>query len=349
MKRIFLIPIVLFLSSCNFYAQEIPYVKITKVINQKTENNVYQGYIKKSSDIELGFNLSGILTLRKKEGDFVKKGEIIAKLDSDEYELRVERAKLELENAKILNSRAKSYFERISKLYQAGGISYNDWEAAQTDLKSSANKIEMLKDAVKIASKQENYTKIEAPYDGIIIKTYKDPHQFVLAGEKIFYFQGDSETVGRIFVSQKDIGNIKLGQDVIIKADIAPDKIYKGKIKTKINSSLNKGSYEVKILFNENHKELLDGMSITAEIDNKDDKNAFFVPLTSVLNEGNKKFVYIFEKSKQNEGFIYKKEIATGNISNDYIEIKEGLIGDENIVEDSLDKIRDKTVVKVYE
>lgn len=351
MKRFLLIPFLLFLSSCNYEQEEnIPYIKALKVTETGvSDNKTYIGYIKRGSDVELSFTLSGILISKKNEGYQAKKGDLLAELDSDEYRLNVQKAKLELENANILNERAKSYFERISKLYKAGGISYNDWEAAQTDLKSSANKIRMLSDAVKIAMKQENYTKIFAPYNGVVIRTYKDPHQFAPAGEKIIYFQGKDGLEGRIFASQKDIGEIKQGQEVLIFADAIQDKQFLGSIKSKINSSLNKGSYEVKIAFSENYPELLDGMSINVSVKNDKDYKEILIPVSSVVTLGGKSFVYILNKNDNESGVISKREILTGEIKGEFVQIKSGLHGGEYIVADGANKVMDGIKVRYYD
>lgn len=350
MKKAFLfIACIFLLSGCMRTNEEnIPFVRVEKVdIQNETLNKTFQGYIKRSSDVYLSFNLSGIMTSRYvNDGDFAKKGELLARLDSEKYDLDVQKAKLELQDAAVKNSRAKSYFERISKLYKAGGISYNDWEAAQTDLKSSINNIEISKDNLKIALKQEGYTKIFAPYDGYVIKAYKDPYQYAEAGENVFYFQGLNGLEARIFVSEFDINNIEVGEKVLIKSDTSLNKTYEGKIKSKINSSLDKGSYEIRVSVKDDKNELLDGMSITALIGEVKENKKIYIPLLAVVSEKDKKFVYILNKTSENTGILTKKEVQTGEIIKDKILIVSGLNGGETIVTEGTNKVMDGIKVK---
>lgn len=349
MKNIFCIILIFLLCACTSTEKEenIPYVKVEKITPITTDDNkIYQGYVRKGLDVDLSFNVSGIIKARYViEGDFAKKGKLLIELDDEEYKLKIERAKLALNDAKVKQERAKSYYERISKLYEAGGISYNDWEEAKTNLTSNTNQIEILNDSLLITKKQENYTKIYAPYDGYVIKTYKDPYQYAGAGEAVIYFQGDKDIEGKIFVSESDITSIKENEEVEIKLSSNNEKTYKGKIKSKINSSLNKGSYEVKILIEDKEGELLDGMSINAKIKKTSANNKILVPISSVINDGKENYIFILQKEDEEKGRVLKRKVKTGDIIENKIEIKEVVKEGEFIIVEGTDSIMDGMIV----
>ncbi len=349
MKKLFIFFLIFFLTSCTKEAQvELPYVSYMPVkISERDSSNAYQGFIDRGLDVNLSFGLSGTIDgLYVTEGDYVKKGKLLAKIDNDEYKFEISRAKSELDNALVKYNQQKSYFERISKLYKAGGISYNDWENAQTNLKSGENQIKILKNGLNIAQNKETFSNIYAPSDGYIIKTYKDNGQFAQAGETVMLFQGNGMLEARVFAPQKDINLIKKDQKAVITTEAAPYKTYLGKVKSRTNTSINEGAYRVTITFDENYPELLDGMSVSVKINSNGAIKGIFIPINSVLSDVDKKYIFILEKTGENTGLARKREVKTGGIYDGLIEIKEGLKTGELVITGGVNKIMDKNQVR---
>lgn len=348
-KLLTLICAIFILTGCTKIVQdEIPYISYDCAqLRAPKTTMTFQGFIDRGLDVELSFSLSGIMNKTfAEEGEFVKKGKLLAKLDNEEYKLQISRAKTELEEAYIKYNRANSYFESVTKLYKAGGISFNDWEEAQTNLKTGANQIKILNDALKITKDKEKFSNIYAPYDGYVIKVYKDDMQFVSSGEKVILFQGLKMPEARVFASQNDINKVQIGEDVILTADIDPKKEYKGKIKSKVNSSINEGAYRVTISITDEADELLDGMSVNVYLADKVKKCKIFVPTASVVKEGDKSYLYILEKTNENMGIAHKREVEIGEVFGEAIEIKSGLQTGENFITEGVNKIMDGSKVK---
>ncbi len=341
--------LILSITGCSpNFEENIPYVPVqeVKITNVQTDK-IYQGYIERMYDSELSFNLSGVLTGKYiSNGEFVKKGALLAKIDNDEYQFQIKKTKAELEEARIKQNRANSYYKRISKLYQAGGISYNDWEEAKTNLNSSEKQIEVLENSLKINQKQENFTRLYAPYDGYIINVDGELGEYIQAGKTVIYFQGNKNPQAKIFVSEKDINNIKNGEKAEILCGATGDKKYAGKVLNRVNSALNKGSFEVTILIEGKNPELLDGMSASVKIGENASKKEILIPITSIVNEGVGSFVYLLKKENEFEGKAIKKEVKTGEIQGENIEIKEGLNGGELLIIKGVNKIMDNSKVK---
>ncbi|MCD8024233.1 MAG: efflux RND transporter periplasmic adaptor subunit [Candidatus Gastranaerophilales bacterium] len=342
MKKFFIL-ILLFLNGCTVLKEnEIPYVTYTIARLLEDGRQIeYQGYIDRGLDVDLSFNMSGIIDeLYVREGDFVKKGEVLAKLDNEEYKLDVSRTQNKLEDAIVKYNRAKSYFERVSKLHTAGGISYNDWENAQTDLKSAKNQIEISKSELGIAKSKERFSHIYAPYDGYIIKTHKDKMQFTTLGDKVISFQGKGMAEAKIFVSQNEINKLSIGQKAILKADPIENKIYGAKIKSISKTSINEGSYRITVSVENNPKELVDGMSVYVIVDSPI-KKRIMIPIDAVCTNNDEKFVYAIV-----ENYAKKKIVETGIYENGMIEIKKGISTGEKIITGGMDKIMDGAKVE---
>ena len=355
MNKITLLPFlllsVLFLVSCsNDISKENKYVKIKSVgIETFNDSKCYPGYIDRGKDVNLSFSLSGpIKELNTFDGEYVKKGKLLARIDNDEYKLQIEKAKNELNDAIVKYERAKSYFERISKLYTAGGISYNDWESAQTNLKSSVNQIAILKDALLIAENKETFANIYAPADGIVIDVLKDNGQYVSMGDTVIYFQGTGSLEAKIFIPESDINSISRGQKVLLKSRILKNKI-EGYVKSFVLSGINNGSFETTVSIPVDYPELKDGMSVSVEILPENLKKGIFIPLSSVVSNGLRKYVFTIEKTGKNKGIARKREIETGKIYGNKILILKGLVKDELIVVEGTEKISEEDMVLFYE
>lgn len=353
MKKILTILFLIFpiLTACNLETKEAKMVKIKEAKLENLANNkIYPGYIERGGTINLSFRSSGIIKeLYVNDGDYVQKGKLLAVLDNDEYKLQIKKAKTALDDNIVKYERAKSYFERISKLYDAGGISYNEWEAAQTNLKSSINQITILKDSLKIEIDKESYRKIYAPYDGIAIDVTKSKGEFMNAGETLINFQAKGKLEAKAFIAEKNITEIKKGQKIILTTDIFEGKKYAGKIISTIRSSLNKGSFEVTLGFENDFPELLTGMSANIEIITTQAKKGILVPINSVFMENNKKYIFKFYKLNDFEGEAIKKEIITGDIFEDKIIVQKGLIEGDFIVVENFSNIKDGEILKYYE
>ena len=339
-----------FLSACNLDISEEKTAKVREIEFQNVnDNKIYPGYIDRGGTLNLAFRSSGIIKeLYVNDGDYVQKGKILAVLDNEEYKLQIAKAKTALDDQIVKYERAKSYFERISKLYDAGGISYNEWEAAQTNLKSSVNQIAILKDTLGIEQDKEGYRKIYAPYNGIAIDVTKSKGEFMNAGETFVIFQGLGKTEAKAFVPEKNIANIKKGQTAILSSEVFEGKKFKGKVVGIIKTSLNKGSFEVTVATDNDSPGFLSGMSVNIEIITTPIQKEILIPINSIFVEGEEKYVFKLNKINEAEGKAIKTEIITGNITEDKISVLGGLIPGDFIIE-NISNIKDGEKLKYYE
>ncbi len=159
------------------------------------------------------------------------------------------RVKTELENA-------QSNFERINKLYKSNAVSEREFENAQNQVKvlkhelenaqSSYNLIksgireEKIQQAKAILNKAQNnlqmqnlnlsYTDLYAPINGIISKSYREEFENIGAGLSIFSLINLSDIWVKLYIPESVIGKINYGQNVNIKTNSFPQKVFIGKV-----------------------------------------------------------------------------------------------------------------------
>ena len=126
----------------------------------------YPGRAAATEEVDLGFEVAGTVIERPVDkGDWVKKGQLLAKLDPRDFANDLKAARAE-------RDRAKAYFDRISIAVKSGAVSKQDLTDAQA-------RLDVASAQVRIKQKQLDDSEIIAPFDGIIGSTYVENFQRV--------------------------------------------------------------------------------------------------------------------------------------------------------------------------
>lgn len=182
MNRIYAILFVLILISCGDRQQKSEFVRTVKVTAPKIQSErfskSYSGIIKESKEIDLGFSTAGkIERIFVKEGDFVKAGKLIAKLESEDYALGVEALQIQYDQLAEEISRMKT-------LYEQKCISENDYEKAIAGFRQLGVQLQTSKNKLE-------YTYLKSPVDGYIKDLKYAESEMVNAGTPVFTIVAD--------------------------------------------------------------------------------------------------------------------------------------------------------------
>jgi len=302
--------------------------EIKKIYTIIPKQKSFIGYVASQNSISLSFKTEGNITFCPyTEGDWVKKGMLLARNDGnlDSFEMKKELEKLE--ELKIKSAKADKYYERMNTLHKSGAISDNDWEEAFYSAKTAKKETSVQNEIVKKAKEKAEFTKIYAPFDGYILKRVLDKNEFAPIGATVLILNNSNNTQIETMLDFSQQAKIKVNSKTKITKE---HKEYFGLVKQISSSSLNKGGYLVKILLNNSYPELKEGENVTVDFLELKTKKVF-IPLKFVKKEKNENFIYKLNKNK-----VEKLRINTGKIQefNDefYIEALDKLkIGDEII------------------
>ncbi|MGC8765719.1 MAG: HlyD family secretion protein [Brevinematia bacterium] len=169
------------------------------------------------TEIELSSKIMArISEISVEEGDEVKKGDILVKLEGDELTAQEKSAVASYENA-LAN------YKRSKELYESGSISVKEFEAANTAYQIARANLDLVMASVK-------NTIIRSPLDGIVISKNLNPGEIAFPGASIITIADLSKPWIKIYIPEKKLGLVKLGQKAIIKIDSFPDKKYEGRV-----------------------------------------------------------------------------------------------------------------------
>ncbi len=234
---------------------------------------------------DLSFLAGGqVSKLLKEEGDAVKKGELIATLDSRDYEANYNKAIADVERTIALKNDALEKYNRNEPLAKAGAVSEQDVETLFNNKNRTQAEYKLAEANKKYAKNQLDYTKLYAPEDGIIMVRVVEPGSNVAKGQSVYTMAKTNPVWVRAYVSEKDLGNIKYGQEVNVYTDTTnpntgKKREYKGKIgyispvaeftpKT-VQSTDTRGDlvHRIRVYINDIDEFLRQGMPVTIKVD----------------------------------------------------------------------------------
>ena len=195
------------------------------------------------------------------------------------------------------------------------------------DQKLARAQIKEAEAAFEIAKINRSYATIRAPMDGIVASVSTQEGETVAASLNAPTFITLID-LSRLqvddFVDETDIGNVKIGQDVIFTVDTFPDREFHGKVEAihpmaTIQESVVYYDVVVKILDDYMgllRPEMTTNVTIIVDVV----KNALAIPSEAITRVGQKELVAVIT-----DGGMEKREVTTGVIDGDYVEIKKGL------------------------
>ncbi len=268
------------------------------------------GKIQPEVEVKIAPEVSGeIIDIPVKEGQIVRRGDLLLKIKPDQYQAQVEaqqaglsaaraasvRNRAELEKADIDYKRSKSLFDKglLSESDRKGAeTSYSmakaALEASQFDAQRAEGALRQIRDAL-------SKTTIYAPMTGTISSLPSRVGERVVgtvqfAGTEVMRIANLDAMEARVNVNENDVVNVKVGESARISVDAYPDRQLRGVVREIASTAQTKNAgtqeevtnFEVKISIPNPPVPLRPGMSTTADIETATVNNAVVVPIQSV-------------------------------------------------------------------
>ncbi len=274
-------------------ATEVQTEKVFRAdITSKVTGN---GKIYPVSEVDISAKVSGeILAINANEGDTVKVGQVLVRLDDQQYQAMLDRAKSSILGARAQMKLAKTELERTKELFQKKLVSQADLDISQANYDNYESQYYQAEANLKEAQDALDKTVLRAPIDGVVIRKNKEKGEMALGSQ----FQADmimgiadlSRMEARVEVNENDIINVSLNDSSSVEIDAFQDTTFRGMV-TEISHSASTvaagtieevTNYEVRILLLDKVPSFRPGMSATADIRTKTVKNALNIPIQSL-------------------------------------------------------------------
>jgi HlyD family secretion protein len=257
-----------------------------------------------------------IVALPVKEGDVVRKGDLLVKIRQDAYLASKQRADANLQSAKAALSSRKAEldkitaeYKRVQELHAKKLISDSELESARSQflssqalLEASEANVSQSEASLKETMEQLYKTTIHAPIDGIVTQLKVELGERVLGsgfspGTVMMTVADLSKMVAIVDVDENDIVLVTAGDAAKVKIDAFGDREFPGVVYQIGNSAKTTGlgtqdqviNFEVRIRLTDPDKSIRPGMSCNTSVETETKDNVLTVPIPSVTTRDEEK------------------------------------------------------------
>jgi HlyD family secretion protein len=266
------------------------YGTVTATRARIVEHVTASGTLSAVVSVDVGSQVSGKVTaLNVDFNSPVKKGQIVAEIDTTVYQAAMRQSEGDLASAQADVTLKRQNLERKRILVPLKAASQLDLDQATAELAQSEAAVTIKEAALESARANLSYCKITAPVDGIVIARDVDLGQTLAAAMTtpvLFTIAQDITKMNiKADVSEADIGQVKEGQTVDFGVDAFPDDIFHGQV-TQVRKSptttQNVVTYQVIIAVDNPEKKLFPGMTADVSILVAQRDNALIIPNTAL-------------------------------------------------------------------
>lgn len=251
-----------------------------------------------------------------REGQLVKKGDILARIDAEDYRIAMDRAKAAYDLA-------KSDYERDRAIYGKGIIPTAELDANQTKMQTALADYEN-------AQLQFSRCAVTAPMNGIVRKLDAKVGLQLAVGDPLAEILEIDRIKAVIGIPESEVTAVRGLDQVTVRLQALGDREITAKIHYLSSSPETVARlFRLELAIDNPNGEILPGMFVRADIVKKTVPNALVVPFFSVISRNDEQYVFI-----EQNGTVTKRPVKIGIMEKWLVEISEGLkAGDKLLVE----------------
>ena len=330
--------------------QEKPILVTTDKAVRKTITQLVTatGKIQPEVEVKISPEVSGeIVELPVKEGDLVKRGQLLMRIKPDTYRAQVEAQEAALSGARSSSvsnkaqlSKAENEYQRVLRLFEQHLVSETDRKAAETQFQSAkaaldASNFEIQRAEGGLRQIRESLSKtiIYSPTDGTISSLTSRVGERVVgtsqfAGTEVMRIADLNRMEAQVNVNENDVVNVKPGDVARISVDAYPDRKIQGVVREIASTAKtnNAGTqeevtnFEVKISIPDHSVRLRPGMSATADVETETVQNVVAVPIQSVTVRSTDSKLSPEEREKQTSSGGKSDDDNRADVTNEAME-----------------------------
>ncbi len=276
-----------------------------------------------------------------REGDPVKRGQVIARLDATEPQARLDEKIADLEGGRAQLVLAQKNRATQHALLEKKFISQNAFDSTQSNLQVNEARIKALEAQVAIARKALEDTLVRAPMTGIIAQRLAQPGEKIAVDGKLYTLVDLDELEVEAAVPATDIGSVRVGQEVAFRVEGYEDRLFSGRI-ARISPATQPGTRSI-LVYAVLPKA---GVFAKGRLTVSKRSDALVAPVTAIREAGGQAFVW-----RVDDGRLARAPVQLGlkSEADGVVEIVAGIAPGARIVRADLGALRDGAEVKVLE
>jgi len=346
-KQVYFLVILGFISSillpsCRSNGEQTPEtiktpVMLTEVESLKMARPIHTyGRLATKEEIKLSFKINGIIQrILVDEGQTVRKGQFLARLDLAEIEAQVKQARSAFE-------KADRDLKRVENLYQEKAATLEQYQNVQTAYQVAQSQL-------NAAEFNLRHAKIHAPANGRILKRLMEENELVGAGMPVFFFASTEEDwIVRVGISDSDLVRVKLGDPATVRLDAYPALDFQAVVSEIVESADPlTGTYELELKVDPGDKRFVSGFVAEVDIFPSSKNPYFIIPIDALVEaDGNRGYVYTVDSSSMT---ARRLPVKIGFLFEDKVAVESGLESVSSVVSQGAPYLSDGAAVKFIE
>jgi RND family efflux transporter MFP subunit len=304
------------------------------------------GTLNPFEEVTISAEVEGVMrSVKIEEGSQVSKGMLLAAIDDSDYSLEVKRAEAALRQAEATLENTKLEFKRKDALHKEELVTKQQYDDVVTRLSLTEAEVERAKASLAIARLKLSKTKITSPLACVVKEKRVSAGDFVKNGTSLFVIIQSNPIKLRFTVPEKDVGRLKMNQEVTLKVDGFPGSEFKGKVNIVFpNVEERTRTLQVEALVPNNNGILKPGLFAKVILYTAGERDTIVVPVTALLYEAEKVKVFIIEGDRAKE-----REVKLGSKYGELMEIIDGVKEGEKIVATGQQNLSEGAKISVQE
>ena len=340
-------------------ASAVPVVQMASVASSEIYKSIeIPGRVQSSDKVDLVARIDGYLQKKHfKEGDYVKKGQVLLTIEPTQYLNNLNKAKADLENAKAVSFKASRDYDRGAELVEKDYISKSTYDGLYADKLAANAKVAAASAALAEAQRNYGYTQITSPVDGKIgslniqegnyVTMQSGTLATVIKTNPIYVkYSVDSKQFDQLrslnFIPKKGAELAKV--DVVLPSGkLYPVKGVQDFWDNQISTST--GTIDFRATFKNDDHILIPGDFVKVKVYSNVKQNVLTVPQEFTLQDSKGKYVYVVDENN----IVQTKYFKDNGQHENYWIIKEGLKEGDKFISTNLTKIMPKMTVKIMQ
>jgi len=274
--------------------------------------------------------VEGIVTeLLVEEGDFVKAGQVLARLDG-------ERGRIELQRSQALMTRLENDLQRKEKMFEARLLSKEAFDLARYEYDANVA-------AHELASLSLEYAEIRTPIDGIVSQRLIKQGNLVTAYMPVFQVTAIDSLEAVLNVAQREIGTLVAGQTVNLRVRALGEAGFEG-IVDRVSPTIDpdSGTFRVTVSVSDPNGRLRPGMFTRLNVEYAVRDNTVLAAKDAMMTQDGRTTVYIVE-----DGTAHRRVVELGYINGTEVEVLSGLDAGDKVVTAGYASLKDGSEVQI--
>lgn len=278
---------------------------------------VASGVVRPVSEQTLSFKVSGIVKRAPvKQGQTVKKGQLLAELELEEMDAQVAKATAVLADAK----------RQLARLTALEGSQLTSDER----IRQVKTAVDVAESDLRIARFNRKYAQIHAPADGRILSRHIESHELIASGQPVYVFADDHKGwIVRLAVADVDVVKLSIGDEAVVQLDAYPGESFNATVREIAGRANNRTqTFEVDLIIN-TERRLYSGLIAHTRIIPSLQTHVAKIPMSALIQaQGYEASIYVVNK----QGHAQLKPIKLAYIDSEFAYIKSGVSDADQVV-----------------